>query len=206
MKKARLTKIDNGAPRWLSCTWRREPCGKRSCPVCGVLSRECRVLRAGGASDDEVLSAIDDLRYDIADAFLKIVHIPSVSRVRTPRRVSLYGSLRYKSLYRALDSWHEELHEIYDEAFDINAFWRESVDAADLDWYAHILLDYFERLREYQTVQSVARRYAVSVAHEAAQMMVKCLHSIALCDSAQKGALILLSHRFTPLYKELMQL
>jgi hypothetical protein len=194
-------------PHWLTCTWLRTPCGKKNCPVCSVLAREQKKLLAQGVEDIDLLDALDDVRYGIAEAFLDVLHFSSIKKgIRSPR---MGRSPKRFPLYQELDSWHENLHEVFDEADFQSAFWLESVDAADLDWYAHILLDYLRRFLEYgipgESI-SPAKKYVRSVLRDAAKTVEEKISRLALCDCAQKGSLMLLSGRFNEFKRRLFLL
>jgi hypothetical protein len=195
------------APHWLTCTWLRTPCGKKHCPVCAVLVREQKKLLAQGVEESDLLDALDDVRYGIAEAFLDVLHfsrneknIRSPRMGRNPKRFPLFGEL---------DAWHENLHEVFDEADMQAGFWLESVDAADLDWYTHITLDYLRRFLEYgasRKVASPAKKYVRSVLCDSAKVVSEKISRLALYDCAQKGSLMLLSGKFNSLQKKLNSL
>jgi len=187
------------------------PCGKTQCPVCSVLADEQKKMTARGEAAEFMIDVLDDLRYSIAEAFLTIIDSTKETRshlhaqLAQPRR-----SPRRFALYRKIDLWHEALHEVFDDAEELESIWTQSADAADTDWYVHILLDYLHRQLEYsavhsraQALKSVASTYARSVIAQTTALISDRLNRLALLDSTEKGTLIVLTSRFEQFKKDL---
>lgn len=199
------------APRWLECTWRREPCGKKSCPVCSLLTEErCRLVEQE-EPEEIILDLLDDLRYSVAEAFLAIVDSRHYARNHTERRAKapVRRSPRRFAIYRRLDAWHEALHRVFDDAEYLESLWVDSSDAADVDWYAHVLLDYVHRqsmhrarLNERQLATLLASKYTRQVIATVSGLLLDRLRRLALLDCREKGALMLLLSRFATLESE----
>ncbi len=165
-----------------------------------------------GMHEEEMLDILDDLRESVADAFLLLAD--KIDLKRSSNRIYSTRSPHRFSIFRLLDSWHELLHDIFDEA-EINAsWWLESSDAADADWYTHVLLEYLYRLLSYRCSSKFSVRskptfgniYAQSVVITASEIVAKCLHSLALLDSSEKGSLLRMSGRFDELHSKLLLL
>lgn len=200
-------------PSWMRCTWLRIPCGGVRCPVCSLLHDERAKLVAGGESDDVILDVLDDLRYSVAEAFLNILDEQKAGRSgRLHKRLARGAASprRFKE-YAQLDDWHESLHETFDDAQAQASFWVETTDAADLDWYTHVALDYLHRHLLTTTVSRGAasheltssEQYVRGVLLESAQRVEGCLARICLLDSSEKGRLILLLGKLSILKKSI---
>jgi hypothetical protein len=62
-KKIAAKKQDAPMPKWLECTWRRQPCGKTACPVCSLLQQERAKLVSKHEPEEFIEDVLDDLRY-----------------------------------------------------------------------------------------------------------------------------------------------
>jgi len=214
-KNTREQKRAISLPQWLDCTWRRVPCNKKQCPVCSLLTAEEQKLIARGEGEEFVCDVLDDLRYSIAESFLSVVD-SSARGHRTAaheRRAFAKRSPRRFPLYRTLDRWHEELHDLFSDGDDAESFWVQTADAADVDWYMHILLDFTHRQLLYLEKNSAqALRSSVPVAYTryvidaTAQLVAEGLNRLALLDSTEKGVLILMAGTFSRIRPALVRI
>ncbi len=168
-------------------------------------------MEARGEAEEFIIDTMDDLRYSIAEAFLVIVDTKkdfNHLHAHRHRDAAVFAPRRFP-LYRKLDNWHEELHELFEEADQAESIWVESIDAADLDWYMHILLDYVHRLLTYQMGRSKKElssstsisymRYVVS---QVCAAIVERLNRLALLDSNEKVSFIMLLGQFAKQARE----
>lgn len=198
-------------PLWLDCTWRRVPCSKKQCPVCSLLTEEEKKLLARGEGEEFVCDVLDDLRYSIAESFLAVIETPV--RSQHGRRAFAKRSPRRFPLYRTVDRWHEQLHDVYSDGDNAESFWVQTSDAADVDWYVHVLLDFVHRQLLYlerNSVQSlrtsIPAAYACYVIQLTTELIKDGLNRLALLDSTEKGALIMIAGKFTQVQAGLARL
>lgn len=200
-------------PSWMRCTWLRVPCGGMQCPVCSLLHDERAKLIEAGEQEEVIMDLLDDLRYSVAEAFLNILDEQRADKTGRLHKRLARGSRsprRFQS-YASLDQWHEVLHETFDDAQAQTSFWVETTDAADLDWYTHVALDYLHRhLLTRQTsrtkapvAETAAERYVRGVLSECCEQIEKMLARVCLFDSSEKGRLILLLGQFVGLKKSI---
>lgn len=165
-----------------------------------------------GRIEEAIIDALDDLRYSIAESFLAIIdgaHEIHRGHARSRIAVKRHAPRRF-ALYKTCDLWHEALHEVCDDAEVSESMWIQSTDAADLDWYVHVLLDYIHRHAEYVALhrhgaaaQSTAVQYTREVISQTAQVLYEALSRLSLLNSSEKGALMVLMGRFEKLRKDI---
>src|SRR3989338_10481225 len=59
-------------PAWMACTWRRVPCGKSECPICGRLARDRERHLEKCEDPESVESAIEDVEYNLSEALAMV--------------------------------------------------------------------------------------------------------------------------------------
>jgi hypothetical protein len=214
-KSVSASSAQKGVPNWISCTWLRNPCGKKACPVCSLLDEEREKMLNRGESVEFVFDVIDDLRYGVAEAFLSIIE--QGQRMKAGRMHSrLARNKRSPSSFKAykdLDRWHEDLHSVFEDGENQASFWVETADSADLDWYTHIALDYLHRQIMYRFLPkaeslegTTAWKYTKFVLEQCIDKIKTALNRLALLDSSEKGSLMMLAGRFSLIEKEMKDL
>lgn len=48
-------------PEWMECTWRRVPCGRDDCPLCGKINKQRQKHTEKGGDSDDLECAFEDV-------------------------------------------------------------------------------------------------------------------------------------------------
>ncbi|MBI2633153.1 MAG: hypothetical protein HYW78_02060 [Parcubacteria group bacterium] len=128
-------------PKWMECTWRRIPCKKTNCPLCGHLLKEMARTHTTSESINNFRPALEDigdyfreaLRAIKADAEKKGIDLSSVDALKEPPRPSHF------SLYRAVKRWREDIFRFLRLNGREGAWWLMTEPIDDLLWYADIV-------------------------------------------------------------------
>ena len=89
-------------PKWMDCSWRRVPCGKKSCKICGTLKKNYGKRFFGterAYSDfDDIFSSVSltfkdilkTIKEDAAKKGIEITNIDKIKNPPEPRAFSIY--------------------------------------------------------------------------------------------------------------------
>lgn len=199
IKKEVLSRSGSFAtPEWMDCVWRRVSCNKKTCPICcvhdevdtedfasfaelwklleneegvekGTVARISRRVRESGFSLEKV--STDNFRLPHPDEF---------------------------PFYRKVRSWQRSVFVIMNEAQDLGYLWPYSESAANLFWYANILLSkvYLQLVSHASIGKGVSKKdsdhnYTQYVLGECVGEIKQSLHDLAYLSSEQKAELML---------------
>ena len=129
-------------PKWMECTWRRVPCGKDDCPICGRIKRDRQGHIERGADPDDFKSVFEDVGRNFKevlemikkDAESKGFDITNIENIKEPPEPEEFP------LYREVEKWNKSVMAIGDTAQALGEFWIYTEGAADLFWYANTLM------------------------------------------------------------------
>lgn len=213
LKKAPAVRLKNSSiPDWMDCVWRRVSCGKATCPICGVQKTEpeddasldelWKSLESEENIKKDVLARISRKMRETGYAFEKI----KTDRPRLPQPSEF-------SFYRKVRNWQRGVFDIISEAQDLGYLWPYSERAADLFWYANILLAkiYRQLVSRKAIEQDVPKhdpeyQYTQYVLGECVAEIKKSLHSLSCLHSEQKAELMLSLSRITRLEEDILKL
>lgn len=146
MEENRLEYIGNAKdfkmPKWMECAWRRVPCGKDNCPICGRIKRDRQRHIEKGEDPDDPKFALEDVGQNFKEA-LEIIKkdaeskgfdITNIEKIQEPPEPEEFP------FYRKVKEWNKEVFKIGDEAELSGNWWIYTEAAADLFWYANTLL------------------------------------------------------------------
>ncbi|PIP17147.1 MAG: hypothetical protein COX44_01480 [Candidatus Portnoybacteria bacterium CG23_combo_of_CG06-09_8_20_14_all_37_13] len=137
-----LEKNDFQMPRWMECTWRRVPCGKDDCPICGRIKRDRQRHIERGEDPDDIKNTIEDVGQSFKEA-LEIIKkdaeskgfdITNIKNIQEPPKPQEFP------LYNKIEEWNKSVRTLENMTKALGEFWLHTEEAADLFWYAHILL------------------------------------------------------------------
>ena len=128
-------------PKWMECTWRRVPCGKDDCPICGRIKKDRQRHIERGEDPDDFENAIEDVGQSFKetlelikkDAESKGFDITNIQDIQEPPEPEKFP------LYIKINQWNKKIMALEDAARLSEAFWIYTEAAADLFWYANIL-------------------------------------------------------------------
>ncbi len=105
-----------GMPEWMDCTWRRNPCMKKECPICSRIRNieEATDLFDRGEFFIEIAEEEEDKREDLPE----------------PEEFPFYIEVR---------DWIDRVVDISEKSRQGGEFWIFTEEAADLFWYINVL-------------------------------------------------------------------
>lgn len=129
-------------PKWMECTWRRVPCGKDNCPICGRIKRDRQKHIKRGEDPDDPKFVIEDVGQNLKEelqiikenAKSKGFDITNIKDIQEPPQPKEFP------LYNKVEEWNKSVRALENMAEALGEFWLDTEEAADLFWYAHILL------------------------------------------------------------------
>lgn len=144
MKTLKKVKKNFNFPSWYECTWRRVPCGKDSCKVCGKIKRDRERHIVAGEDPDDIKNVFKDmgenfrqvlemlkrdmerLNIDISD-----VNKDDLSEPPEPEKFELHNKVK---------EWRDSIYKTVNDATENGGFWIFTEAGEDLRWYANTLV------------------------------------------------------------------
>jgi len=126
-------------PKWMECTWRRVPCGKNDCPICGRIKRDRQRHILKGEDPDDIKYILEDVRRNFKEVLEMIkkdcerkgIELTNVDKIKEPPAPEEFP------LYKKVKSWRNSVFNILkNPRFE---FWIYTEPVQDLFWYANIL-------------------------------------------------------------------
>ena len=129
-------------PKWMECTWRRVPCGRDDCPICGRIKKDRQRHIEKGEDPDDIKYVLEDAGRNFKEALQMIkrdaermgIKIANIDNIKEPPEPEEF------SLYRKVEEWNKKVFKIAKEAELSGNWWIYTETSADLFWYANILL------------------------------------------------------------------
>lgn len=130
-------------PAWQDCTWRRVPCNKADCPMCGRVQRQRQKHIERGEDPDTWEAAMQDvgetfkevhglLRKDAKRMGIDLDNLEEVE-IPEPPKAGTYP------IYNKMMEWRKSVFSLAEEASEWGEAWLESEAGHDLTWYANLL-------------------------------------------------------------------
>jgi len=137
-----LEEKESQMPKWMECTWRRVPCGKDDCPICGRIKRDRQRHIEKGEDPDDLKSVSEDVGRNFKEALemikkdaesrgFDITNIENIKEPPEPKKFPLYGEI---------EKWNKSVMAFGDMTQVSGEFWIHTEAAADLFWYANTLM------------------------------------------------------------------
>ena len=136
-------KKETDALAWQDCTWKRVPCGRDECPICGRIRREREDHIARGEDPDSIEAAIADVDNYFQETFLSLssdIKRQKISPGRTKGSLNTPPPPLEFILYNKVLGWRDGIYKIADESDDTSSTWLFTEAGEDLLWYANTLL------------------------------------------------------------------
>jgi len=129
-------------PEWMDCTWRRIACGKDNCPICGRIKRDRRRHIEKGEDPDDIKSVLEDVGQSFKETMEMIkrdckahgIKLTNIENIKEPPKPEKFP------LYKKVGEWNKMVFKLAKEAELSGSWWIYTEAAADLFWYANILL------------------------------------------------------------------
>lgn len=196
----RKLKTEIEIPQWMECSWRRVPCGKKTCPICSRLSANLEKHLETGEDPDDVDVIFSDIAQSFKatlelikrDAQARGISITNLDDIKTPPRPQKF------SLYRQVADWHRQVFALTTSAEIGGDLWLATEAAADLLWYKNILLSKTYRQlctrweRKHGAIYGETDiEYTAKVLNEVLGILKRSLAELSELDSSHKGGLFL---------------
>lgn len=197
-------------PKWMECTWRRKPCERDDCPICGRIKQDRLKHLAKGENPDDIKIVLADAGNNLKealtlireDARLKGIEISNIDAVKEPPEPEQF------LLYQEVRSWQKTVFNMAENSQ--TGFWTYTEDAQDLFWYANTLgAKVYRQLCNRWEVENGSDygdydyQYTSYVLHECLKSLRDALSRLIFVGSADKGKLIFLAAQIKLLEKKI---
>lgn len=131
-------------PKWMDCSWRRIPCGKNNCPICGRIKKDRQRHIKKGEDPDTMEAALEDISRNFKEVMEVIredarkhgfdIDNVKLEEIKEPPRPHEFP------IYNKIKNWHHDIYKIADESDATNSAWLFNEEAEDLLWYSNTIL------------------------------------------------------------------
>lgn len=217
---SRPNKIDNFVvPKWWECGWRRVPCNKKNCRVCGRIIKDHQRHIEKGENPDSWESVSEDIRNSFEETTELIkeeveemgLDWSEVRSVDSGLQKEEMPNPRQFPVYRKATRWRNKIYQIAGIASEDDELWLESEMAADLMWYKNTLVS--KIFRQLTNRWDLARGdrsarvdyfYTRYVLGECLVILKRSLKTLSLLQSNQKAELMLTFSSLQKLEQEIL--
>lgn len=143
MPKKDSSKTDFEMPGWMDCAWKRIPCGKDECKICGRIKRDRQRHVEAGEDPDDMKCVMEDVGRSFRETFILLekdakrlkIDLNKISdtEFEEPPEIEKFP------LCLELMAWHREILKIGMKPRHSRSAWIQSEAAWDLFWYANLL-------------------------------------------------------------------
>lgn len=194
-----LSGVDFKFPRWMECTWRRVPCYKKSCAICGKMNQRTKEPIEHDEYVHDVGVEFEDITHSLRHALTMIkrdaarlgIDISNIDIIKEPPRPSAFP------LYKKVNSWNKGVLELYNIAHEDGALWVFTEAAADFFWYADLISAKTYRqlcnkwhLQHNDQYGDIDYAYTHYVLNECLVILKRSLHALTQLPSGHKGELV----------------
>ena len=200
-------------PKWMDCAWRRIPCNKDNCPICGRIKKDRQRHIKKGEDPDSLESVFEDvgrnfketlemIKKDCEAKGIKLTNIDNIQEPPEPEEFSLYNKL---------NKWRKSVHNLRELAED--DIWQYTEPAADLFWYINtITAKTYRQLTnrweiehgdEYGGIDYEYTRYVIK---ECLKILKNSLKELISLNPKQKIGLMLIHDKLLKLEKEILNI
>jgi len=202
-------------PKWMECTWRRVPCGRDDCPICGRIKKDRQRHIERGEDPDDIQSIFEDVGRNLKETFEMIkrdsqrmsIDITNLENIQEPPEPEEFP------FYQKVEKWNKEIFKIADEAELSGDWWINTEAAADLFWYANTLLvKVYRQLCNRWHIDNgddygdFDYQYTKYVIGECLKILKKSLKELISFDSTQKINLILVHDQMINLEEKIFKI
>ena len=209
------TADDFTMPKWMDCAWRRVPCGKDECKICGRIKQDRMRHIMKGENPDSMKSAFENTGRNLKevlemirrDAKKRGIDITNLEDIEEPPKPEEFP------LYNTVSQWCEALDKTARSAKETGRPWFYTEVAANLLWYKNTLLSKIyrqlynrwerERGNEYGKVDSQYTKY---VLEECIKILKQSLAQLPELNSTQQGEFKRALVRLAELEKQILEI
>jgi len=201
-RPARIAGVE--IPEWWDCQWQRIPCNKKACFLCSKQEVE------------EAWDVIADARAVLEEVSVGALPV-SQKRTAIGECAECHAPLKDSNhpMSRSVGKWADELFEVFMAGVVEDAWWLDTEAAAEVEWYAPVLLDKVgQQLETNAWLSSDPRNQVAEADHgytryvfaECLLKLERSLRELALYDSGQKAEFALAIARLTRLKQRILKL
>jgi len=128
-------------PKWMDCSWKRIPCGRETCKICGPISeRRAKHLRHGENPDSP-----ETVMQDIGQVMSQTLQLAKKNAKKLGVEIGKTKKFPRGSepedfpLVMQLNDWRDAVFSLVRQSYAMERGWVDSEAVADLTWYANIL-------------------------------------------------------------------
>lgn len=126
-------------PQWMECTWRRKPCQRDDCPICGKIKKDQAKQLIKGENPNDIAVILADVGQNLKEVLLMIqqdarkkgFEITNLKNIKEPPLPENFP------LYQEVSGWQKSVFSLIENPKA--GFWAYTEDAQDLFWYANTL-------------------------------------------------------------------
>lgn len=207
--------IDFKMPKWMECVWRRVPCNKLSCKICGRILRDRQRHIDRGENPDDWKSVFEDVGRNLQEAMVMIkkdaerlgIDITNINDIQEPPEPDEFP------LYQEAKKWNADVLAVLQDAEQTESLWCHTEAAADMSWYVHTLLakTYRQLCNRWHIEQNDGYgefdyQYTKYVLRECGKIIKQSLAEAASSFSEQKVSLMILLTEFMELEKKIFRI
>lgn len=202
-------------PRWMECAWRRVPCGKDDCPICGKVKKDRQRHIEKGEDPDDIKSVLKDVDRNFKEVLQMVkkdakrmgIDIINIKDIKEPPEPEKF------SFYRKVEKWNKAVFKLAKEAELSENWWIYTEEAADLFWYANTLIaKTYRQLCNKWHIKNVDNygdfdyQYTKYVLRECLKILKKSLKELIQNNQAQKKELNSIFLYFLKLEKQIIKI
>lgn len=129
-------------PEWMDCTWRRVPCGRDDCPICGKINKQRQKHIEKGEDPDDLECVFEDVSEDFKETFKLLekdaekmgIDLDNLEEVEEPPEPEEF------ELYKKVKEWRDDIMEMIKQGSAEGAAWLETEAGRDLAWYGNTIM------------------------------------------------------------------
>jgi hypothetical protein len=204
-------------PAWMECTWRRIPCGRDECIICGRIKQDRLRNMMKWENSDDMKSAFEDvgnslaetlrmLKEQMEEAGIELENIGEAEMEEPPRAEEF-------PLYKKVEEWGRKIRHIAESAEKSQSLWLSIEATDDIIWYSRVIIaKTYRQLRTRWHIDRGGRygefdlAYTKYVLEECIKILKQSLAQVSELKSPQKEALISSLHQLSDLEKEIVSI
>lgn len=205
-------------PKWMECTWRRVPCGKDKCRICGQIKRDRQKHITRGENPDSIKSVLEDVGDTFREALTMIkkdaeskgFDISNIDDIKELSRSEEFP------LYKKVKKWRDTILKIAEaehQSHTCESLWLNTEEAADLFWYINTLsVKTYRQLCNRWHIKTGGEhgdfdyKYTKHVLKECLEILKKSLKDLSFLAPAKTGELITALAELNNLEREILKI
>lgn len=118
-------------PKWLDCSWKRIPCGKKSCKICGPLIQPEIPGESTLKNVEKILSqTLEIIKKGNGEQKAEFAAVKNLLKFESPEKFALVLQI---------NDWRSNVFGLVRQSYILEKEWLDSEAAADVTWYSNVL-------------------------------------------------------------------